>query len=288
MSRWQNWVESQCRTVEADGVAAATIRLESSDGTAWGTWSVKTESLEEVIENTIELLAEDLPKERHACRLVSYDSKGEQLSIMPHAVMGRSAEASKISNRDRSHAQATAVHLANAEQVLGIQSRQLDKFKTVEAEIFEDNLILRQKLIELMNATSLTRVNEKIAEERLQVFKELVATSKPLLEAVIAMGAEFATFKFSEIVEGLKRKQLAEESLTTENQRLKEELAALAKKVADAEAHRESADSAVPDGAQRTRKTQTNGGTSRQGNHRRRAGNSGKPIAATPSGRAGG
>ena len=288
MSRWQNWVESQQKTVEADGVCAATIRLEASDGGVWGTWSVKTEELSDVIEQTIELLVEDLPKERHSCRLVSYDSKGEQLAIMPHAVMGRSAEAGKQANRDRSHAQATAVHLGNAEQVLGIQSRQLERQKNLETELFEDNLILRQKLVELMTDTMHSRTSEKIAEERLAVFRELVATSKPLLEAVISMGAEFATYKFSEVVEGLKRKQLAEESLTSENERLKKELEALraaaardqtsqgesdSQKENEGGKDRKPVDGAVSDGSVRTRKARGDGQRSGQRNRGRAAGN---------------
>jgi len=295
MSRWQNWVESQQKTVEADGVCAVSIRLEGPDNAVWGTWSTKTEDLSDVIEQTIELLVEDLPKERHSCRLVSYDSKGEQLAIMPHAVMGRSAEAGKQANRDRSHAQATAVHLGNAEQVLGIQSRQLERQKNLETELFEDNLILRQKLVELMTDTMHSRTSEKIAEERLAVFRELVATSKPLLEAVIAMGAEFATYKFSEVVEGLKRKQLAEESLTSENERLKTQLAELKAKQDELKAEQERwqheqgekrkpVDGAIPDGPVRTRKTRGDGQRSSQGNRGRTAGNGRCPPTARTRG----
>lgn len=265
-------------------MCATTIRLEASDGGVWGTWAVKTDDLADVIEQTIELLVEDLPKERHSCRLVSYDSKGEQLAVMPHAVMGRSAEAGKQANRDRSHAQATAVHLGNAEQVLGIQSRQLERQKNLENDLFEDNLVLREKLVNLMTDTLATRTNEKIAEERLQVFKELVATSKPLLEAVIAMGAEFATYKFSEIVEGLKRKQLAEESLTGENERLKKQLEETQRQAAElvvekerwqshGEKERKPTDGAVPDRPVRTRKARGDGQSSNQRNRGRSAGN---------------
>jgi len=289
MSRWQNWIESQQKTVEADGACAVTIRLEGPDTSVWGTWAAKTEELAEVIEQTIELLVEDLPKERHSCRLVSYDSKGEQLAIMPHAVMGRSAEANKQANRDRAHAQATSVHLGNAEQVLSIQSRQLTRMAEQQNSECEDNLILRQKLMELMSDTLARRTDERLAEERMAVFKELVATSKPLLEAVIAMGAEFATYKFSEIVEGLKRKEIAAESMSSENERLKRELEVSKKQAAELAAERErwqhdkesreSVDSVVPDSAQRTRKAQGNGDGSRKRNRGRSAGNSRHPPA---------
>ncbi len=291
MSSWKNWVESQSRTVEADGVCAAVIRLEAPDGAVWGTWSVKTPELEDVIEAAIELMAEDLSKERHSCRLVSYDGKGEQLAIMPHSVTGRSTEAAKQGNRDRAHAQATSVHLANAEQVLGVQSRQLQRIVEDHTNLFEDNLLLREKLVNLLSDTLANRASERLAEERLNVFKELVATSKPLLEAVIAMGAEFATFKFSEIVEGLKRKQMAEESATNENERLKKELEELRSAMAatrekeneGGKENREPVDGVIPDGAQRTRKTRGDGKAGSQGNRRRHAGNSGQPPARAAS-----
>lgn len=278
MSRWQTWLDSQQRTVEPDGVCASTIRLEAPDGSVWGTWSVKTEELDDVIEAAIEILVEDLPKERHACRLVSYDSKGEQLAIMPHAVMGRSTEAGKTANRDRAHAQATSVHLGNAEQVLGIQFRQLERQAAQQTDLFEDNLVLREKLVGLLSDTLANRANEELARERLQVFKELVATAKPMLESVIAMGAEFATYKFSEMVKGLERKELAQESLTSENERLKQELATLrsqsasdshsSPQVVANDKNGKPVDGSVPDGAQRTEGSQKNGGRSRQRNSR--------------------
>lgn len=304
MSKWESWIESQQKTVEADGVCAATIKLEAPDGGVWGTWPAKTPELAEIIHQAIELLVEDLPKERHSCRLVSYDSKGEQLAVMPHAIVGRSAEAGKIANRDRSHAQATAVHLGNAEQVLGIQSRQLERLNIQGTELFEDNLELRQKLVELMTDTLALRTDDRLAQERLAVFRDLATTAKPMLESVIAMGAEFAQYKFSDFVEGLKRKELAAETLTSENERLKRELteqkkaaeeqaaklaaelAELAEQKAAAERERTNhaekrkpSNGAVPDGAQRARKAPRDGSRSRQGNRGRPAGNGRRPPA---------
>jgi hypothetical protein len=302
MSKWELWIESQQRTVEADGVCAATIKLEAPDGSVWGTWPAKTPELADMIAQAIDLLVEDLPKERHSCRLVSYDSKGEQLAVMPHSVQGRSAEAGKIANRDRSHAQATAVHLGNAEQVLGIQSRQLERQNTLATELFDDNLVLREKLVGLMTDTLALRTNERLAEERLAVFRDLVATSKPMLESVISMGAELAQYKFSEWVKQLQQKELAAESLSTENERLKSQLAESQRAAAElAESKRLAAElsaelaaerertnhaekrkptnGAVSDGAQRTRKTPRDGAGRRPGDRGRSAGNGRRPSA---------
>jgi hypothetical protein len=224
MSKWENWIESQQRTVEADGVQAATIKLEAPDGQTWGTWSAKEPELAETIATTIELMVDDLPKERHACRLVSYDAKGEQLSVMPHAVQGRSAEAGKTSNTAKAHAQATAVALGNAEQVLGIQSRQLERLNHASTDLVEDNLVLRQKLIEITTATLADRTQERLAEERMALFKELATTAKPLIEAVIAMAAEFGQIKYSDWLKNQEKRQLAAETESTKLARDKAEL----------------------------------------------------------------
>jgi len=284
MSKWENWVESQQRTVEADGVKASIIKLEAPDGSTWGTWAAETEDLCSVINQAVDLLAEDLPKERHSCRLVSYDAKGEQLAIMPHNVTGHSQEAGKSTNRERAHAQATAVQLGNAEQVMGIQHRQLERLNLDTTQLFDDNLVLRQKLVELMTDTLAARTQEKIHEERVTLFRELAATAKPLLEVVIAMGAEFASYKFTEMVEGMKRKQLADESLTGENERLKKELQALQEKVAHEQSNGKPPNGASADSTARAPEAQTDGHASGKRNRGRATRKRGRENARTERG----
>src|SRR5690606_30971142 len=86
------WIEEQ-RTLIDNGIAAATIRLEGVDETAWGTWPIALEGLADRIDATIATLADDLPKGRHNLRLLALDAKQLQIACRPLTITGKSAAA---------------------------------------------------------------------------------------------------------------------------------------------------------------------------------------------------
>jgi len=183
------WIEEQ-RTLIDNGIAAATIRLEGVDETAWGTWPIALEGLADRIDATIATLADDLPKGRHNLRLLALDAKQLQIACRPLTITGKSAAASQAISDHVSISKALALNVQMSEQQIAsasIRAENAEK-RALEAmsgafEIFDAFLTLKQKIM-------LEEIEAEDRRAKREMMADLAREGAPIIRAVAEAVAE--------------------------------------------------------------------------------------------------
>jgi hypothetical protein len=204
MAKYEAWIISQQKTVESDGTKSKTIVLEFEDK-ALATWETDNPNLIPEIEAMLELQADDMPKGQQILKFVSYDAKSQQLGSLSHAVHGRNVELKKSGSGEKAHAIATSVHLDNAATVQRALASENERLVKQCDELLDQKLDLTKSLIGLSTATMDFQRKIDREEKRSQMYSELMKTAEPLLQAAIAIGAEFGVMKIQDLIEKSKR-----------------------------------------------------------------------------------
>lgn len=181
MSRFDNWLDLQLRLVD-DGVACATIILEGPDGSPWGTWPSRFPNLGDSIDGIMSSFARELPRGKHACKLLALASDKTQISVYPMTVVGASQEATDSVQQQLTLQRAASLFIANAER----SQKGLETMLTRTAEIAESvcraNAVLTDELTKLRESTSKERHEFMREEGKQQRMNGLMTQLGPLLE----------------------------------------------------------------------------------------------------------
>jgi hypothetical protein len=116
MAKFEMWLDMNMQLVDG-GAALAKVVLEGPDGTTWGTWPRNFARLAESITGMLGALTAELPKGKHAAKLLAFAEDGTQLSCFPMTVVGASAEASEGAQQQLSWQRSNALYLANVEKL---------------------------------------------------------------------------------------------------------------------------------------------------------------------------
>jgi hypothetical protein len=184
MSRVEAWLASQKAILAVDSSHADKIALEGPDGNVWGKWPIALPELLQAIEQAITTIGEELPSGRHACKLIAIDAQGAQVSVMPRIIHGKSSAAATAASETRALQQATSNAIRNnEEQVLGLRNEnerlrsRLDEEMTVKFDLLD-------KLSQVAYATHDLALREKTAEQKHEIWKELIEKMGPGLEVL--------------------------------------------------------------------------------------------------------
>lgn len=132
MARFDAWLEMQLRTVD-DGAVCSQVILEGPDGTPWGTWSRSFPSMDASIEGLLASYSRELPRGKHACKLVAVSADKTQLGIFPMTISGASQEATESVQSQLIQQRLVALFIANAER----SQKGLETMLTRTAELAE-------------------------------------------------------------------------------------------------------------------------------------------------------
>jgi hypothetical protein len=184
MSRVEAWLASQKAILAVDSSHADKIALEGPDGNIWGKWPVGLPELVSAIEQAITTIGEELPSGRHACKLIAIDAQGAQVSVMPRIIHGKSSAAATAASETRALQQATSNAIRNnEEQVLGLRNEN----ERLRARLDEEMAVkfdLLDKLSQVAYATHDLALREKTAEQKHEIWKELIEKMGPGLEVL--------------------------------------------------------------------------------------------------------
>lgn len=189
MSRYEAWFALQ-KSVVDNGTAVAKVVLEGPDATPFATWPIGHRDLEASCDGMLESLRESLPKGRHQCRLVSFDSSGAQLSALPVVVVGASDAATEAAHGRVTQERANALFLGNAEKQLATTMRVIESAGEViqaQNEAIANLKRDQQRFVELVDERLQKAARETAREQRLDA---LTARLAPLFEmGVSVLGA---------------------------------------------------------------------------------------------------
>jgi hypothetical protein len=145
MSRLSEWVDMQRRLVQ-HGSGVSILRLKGPDDSTWGTWPIQTENLADTVAATVGMIAEELPKGRHACMLRAYDESGGEVSVLPQSVEGRSSAATSAAAEQLTLQKATSAAIYNANvQNEGLR-KQIEHLNDAISTLSENNVTLIDQL----------------------------------------------------------------------------------------------------------------------------------------------
>ena len=191
MARYDMWLTMQRQLID-NGTAAATIVLEAPDGGRFGTWPIGFASLEESLEAMLRSLTEALPKGRHGCRLVSFDSQGAQLSCLPITVTGAGEAATEAGQGRLAQERSNSITISNAEKQIAAAMTVVDHLvpalqASLAAHERKDQML--EELIEATQQSSRELIRQQGREDRLNaMFKNL----EPLVGVAVNFAANFA------------------------------------------------------------------------------------------------
>lgn len=190
MARFDAWLDMQLRLVD-DGAIVSTIVLEGPDGAPWGTWPRGFPALAESIEGIIGSLARELPRGKHACRLVSLSSDKAQLSAFPLVVVGGNSDASEATAQAMNQQRATALALANLERAQKGMDTLMIRTAELTEQVCKANDSLYRELDDLRRRTESQRTEsarEQGKQDRLNALFERVA---PLLDVAMGLASQW-------------------------------------------------------------------------------------------------
>jgi len=216
MSRIGTWLDYQRKIVEVDATHTELIVLEGPDGKWWGRWPIKLEQLELAIEGALQGLQDELPAGRHACRLLALDNDGNQVSMQPRTLIGKSSGATTAASEQKAMAQATAQAIRNnEEQTIGLRNEN-ERLRERLAEELETKILLADKLWEISNANLDAEIRRDESEKKMELWKFMIEKAGPGIEV---LGGVFAE-------KGLELFSILEEEVTTRARKVAEQRAA--------------------------------------------------------------
>jgi hypothetical protein len=184
MSRVEAWLTSQKTILAVDSSHADKIALEGPDGNVWGKWPILLPELLQAIEQAITTIGEELPSGRHACKLIAIDAQGAQVSVLPRIIHGKSSAAATAASETRALQQATSTAIRNnEEQVLGLRNEN-ERLRTRLDEEMTVKFDLLDKLSQVAYATHDLAIREKEAEQKHEIWKDLIEKMGPGLEVL--------------------------------------------------------------------------------------------------------
>lgn len=141
MSKLEDWVDRQLRMIQGTS-RACLFRLKGPDQSTWGTWTHETPELAATIQGTIAMLADELPKGRHAVTVWSYDEAGNELAMLPQAIHGVSDAATSAAAEQMTLQKATSAAIHNAEILNEGLRRQIAHLNEAISETSKNNVEL--------------------------------------------------------------------------------------------------------------------------------------------------
>lgn len=191
MARFDAWLEMQLRTVD-DGAVCSQVILEGPDGTPWGTWLRSFPSMDASIEGLLASYSRELPRGKHACKLVAVSADKTQLGVFPMTISGASQEATESVQTQLTQQRSNALFIANAERSQKGLETMLTRTAELAEQICRANATLSQQLEELRASTSKERqetMREEGRQERLNAMTEKLG---PLLDLAGGLISEWA------------------------------------------------------------------------------------------------
>ncbi len=187
--RLANWLLTQRRLVD-DGVAAAFVKLEGPDEKVWGTWPVSLEKLEDVVEQAFIAIGEELPTGRHQARLYSVDGKGEQLSVLPKMLTGRSQQARSAASEHTTHAKALAMNVATAESQLATMANRAERAETRAVELSEGIFKLIETVTRMQTEASDDEIKRQESLARCRAIEQIGGQVAQNIGPLLALATE--------------------------------------------------------------------------------------------------
>lgn len=191
MARFDIWLETQ-KSLVNDGAACSKITLEGPDGTTWGTWTIGMANLEQSIEGILGSLRQQLPKGKHAAKLIASSSDGQQLSVMPLTIAGDSSEATEGAQQQLHAQRAQAIMISNFERGYATISKMLEHNAELTVRAIEGNNRLLERL-ESVEARKSDHVLAVVKEEgKQQRLGKLLEHVEPMLQVAMGLASEYA------------------------------------------------------------------------------------------------
>lgn len=179
--RLANWVRMQQRLVD-DGTKATHIHLIVKDGideTTWAIWPIATEKLAWEIQESLTALGQEISTGKHPAKLVALDHNGRQLGLLPQSIHGSAGAKTSAANEAVTHARATAMNVATAEQQLVTMANRAqaaeDRATKMMASFYEMTAVVTRmqhdqvdndcrRIESQARSEALTRIGEQIAQ----------------------------------------------------------------------------------------------------------------------------
>lgn len=184
MSKLKAWLHTQRKIVELDATHAERIALEGPDEKLWGRWPVGLDELEGAIDAAIQALGDELPAGRHTCRLLALDVSGQQTSMFPRTIVGKSAGAATAATDNKAMQQAVAQAVRNnEEQTLGLRNEN-DRLRERLAQELTEKFELADKLQAIAYANVDLQLRREESEARQKMWAQMVDKMGPGLEVL--------------------------------------------------------------------------------------------------------
>lgn len=216
MSQITNWIELQQRIKSADDTHAVEIVLEGPDQTKWGRWPINLDNLPATVEAAAKSLEADLASGRHTAKLQALDASGNQVSMHPVTLHGKSQQASAAATDAIAMQRAVATLTSNTEAMLNLSRNMCERQDKAIESLQEDRACLIEKLTEIsaLNLEAELRIkeSERRRETMAQIGLAIATAAGPALAPLIGKLAEALDVKLDGWIEAARSKKLPPKS----------------------------------------------------------------------------
>lgn len=191
MAKFETWLEMNLTLVDG-GASAVKIVLEGPDGSAWGTWPREFPNLVQSIAGMLAALREELPRGRHAAKLIALSSDGMQLSCLPVTVTGASEQATNAAEQQLTAQRANALFLANVEKAQAGMMTILQHTSELVSQVVEANRNLTADAERSKQERDEGRIRLMREEGKQRRLDEVATKVLPIVELGLGLLTEFA------------------------------------------------------------------------------------------------
>lgn len=190
MARFEVWLTTQRALIDS-GAPCSKIVLEGPDGSVWGTWMASHPDLEQSIEGILGSLRNQLPKGKHAAKLVALATDGSQLSVFPLTIAGDNTDAAEGAQAQLHQQRANALLISNFERAFAGLGKMLNYSTEITNQQIEGNRRLLERLESVERRFSGDRIDEMREAGKQERLTAVVESLKPTLDIAMALASEF-------------------------------------------------------------------------------------------------
>jgi hypothetical protein len=191
MARWSFWLQQQKHTIVGDN-GTSKIVLQGPDDSPWHTWPIAAVT-DDAVDGILTGLREELPRGRHACKLLAIGTDGLQMSMFPLTLEGSSQVAADAASQALGYQRANSILIANTERMMRASQDQIESLAAMNSQKDEAHAQLLGMLerVERASMSSLVEAEERRAKtERMdslfEGIKPLIGVAAELFSSLVA------------------------------------------------------------------------------------------------------
>lgn len=196
-SKFETWLDMNLQLVD-NGAALSKVVLEGPDGNVWGTWPRDFPNMVQSITGMLGALRDELPKGKHAAKLLALAEDGSQLSCYPMTVIGSSSEAADAAQHSLTAQRANALFIANFEKAQAGMMTLLQHTGEMVAQVVEANRNLTEDAERTKRERDEGRLKLLREESKQRRLDEMSAKFLPMVEIGLGLVSQFAAEWFQE------------------------------------------------------------------------------------------